>query len=188
MKTIKNAENALFLALAIALSFVKVYKMPMGGSVTLCSMLPIMFSGIKYGAKTGTITAGMFAAYNLFFDLISGNVFVWCKTALTVIIVILFDYILPFGLLGIAGALKGLSNNKIKYLGIYVGITICISLRFICHFITGLFVWGQWANGMSVYTYSFMYNASYLLPELILTIAVSILLLRFTKVRNILNI
>ena len=43
------AEAAVMLALAIALSFVKIWDMPMGGSVTLLSMLPIMLIAIKNG-------------------------------------------------------------------------------------------------------------------------------------------
>ncbi len=36
-------ECAIMLALSIALSYVIIYEAPMGGSVTLVSMLPVMF-------------------------------------------------------------------------------------------------------------------------------------------------
>ncbi len=178
MKVVKLTENALFLALAIALSFVKIYEMPMGGSITLCSMLPIMFSGIKYGKKTGLMVAFMFSLYQLLSAVISGNVFVWCNTSATVILVTVFDYILPFTVLGLAGFLNKISIYGYKNFGLYLGISFCIFFRFICHFITGVKIWGQWANGMNVYTYSLLYNISYLLPELLITLVVSVILFR----------
>ena len=35
-------QSAIFIALATILSFLPVYEMPMGGSVTLASMLPLI--------------------------------------------------------------------------------------------------------------------------------------------------
>ena len=46
-------ECSVLLALSIVLSFVKVYEMPMGGSITLASMLPVLFIGVKLGYKWG---------------------------------------------------------------------------------------------------------------------------------------
>ena len=42
-------QCGIFIALATILSFLPVYEMPMGGSVTLASMLPILFIGVKFG-------------------------------------------------------------------------------------------------------------------------------------------
>lgn len=43
------AECALLIALATALSFVKLYQAPLDGPVTLVSTLPIMFISVRYG-------------------------------------------------------------------------------------------------------------------------------------------
>ncbi len=188
MKTIKLTENALFLSLAIVLSFIKIYEMPMGGSITLCSMLPVMFSGIKHGNKVGLSVAFFFSIYQLFSAIISGNVFVWCKTANTVLFVVFFDYILPFTSLGLCGILKKLSFRNIPNLGLYAGICLSIFFRFVCHFITGVVLWSQWVENMNAYMYSLLYNASYLLPELILTLIIAVILLRFSTFEKFLNI
>lgn len=48
-------------------------------------------------------------------------------------------------------------------------------MRFLCSFLSGALLWGsyqsyyEWAEGMSVWLYSFVYNSSYMLPELIIT-------------------
>lgn len=47
------SECAIMLALSIALSFVVIYKMPLGGSVTLFSMLPVMLVSVRHGLKWG---------------------------------------------------------------------------------------------------------------------------------------
>ena len=47
------ANTAVLTGLAIALSFVILYEMPMGGSVTLACMLPIIFVSLRYGCAWG---------------------------------------------------------------------------------------------------------------------------------------
>ena len=42
-------EGAVMVALATVLSYIRVYKLPTGGSITLLSMLPIVLFSIKYG-------------------------------------------------------------------------------------------------------------------------------------------
>ncbi|MBR5355600.1 MAG: energy-coupled thiamine transporter ThiT, partial [Lachnospiraceae bacterium] len=49
--------SGLSLALAFALSYVKLFKMPWGGSVTLCSMLFVALIGYWYGPKIGFIAS-----------------------------------------------------------------------------------------------------------------------------------
>ena len=46
---------ALFVALATVLSFIKVYQLPLGGAITLLSMLPIILIGQFLGVKWGFI-------------------------------------------------------------------------------------------------------------------------------------
>ena len=49
---------------------------------------------------------------------------------------------------------------------------LLIIFRFLCHYITGVVIWGQWApDGMGKYLYSLLYNGGYMLPELVLTLA-----------------
>ena len=86
-------QSAIFIALATILSFLPVYEMPMGGSVTLASMLPILFVGMKFGPKWGLGTSFVYALIQLGQALIKGNVFIYTVTVTAVIVCALFDYL-----------------------------------------------------------------------------------------------
>ena len=186
---LKLTECAIMLALATVLSFIKIIQMPMGGSVTLCSMLPIILISIKYSNTTGIVMGLMYSLIQLVSDLPGGNVFYMGMSAGVVIVVALFDYIVPFTMLGFAGMFRKIKTSKIPMLGAYIGTVTVVLIRFICHFITGFTVWGQWApEGMSKYWYSLAYNGTYLLPELGITLIVAVLLLQVPQMRNLLKI
>ena len=186
---LKLTECAIMLALATVLSFIKIIQMPMGGSVTLCSMLPIMLIGIKHGNVTGAAVGFMYSLLQLLFDLPGGNVFYVGMSAGVVIIIALFDYIVPFTFLGFAGTFRKIKCKKVPMLGAYVGVAVAVAVRFCCHFITGFTVWGQWApEGMSKYYYSLVYNGTYLLPELGITLIVAVILLQVPQMKKLLKI
>ena len=186
---LKLTECAIMLALATVLSFIRIMQMPMGGSVTLCSMLPIILIGIKYGNVTGAVMGLMYSLIQLVSDLPGGNVFYMGMSAGVVAVVALFDYIVPFTMLGLAGMFRKVGTEKIPMLGAFIGTGVVVVIRFICHFITGFTVWGQWApEGMSKYWYSLAYNGSYLLPELGITMIVAVLLLQVPQMRKLLKI
>jgi len=86
----------------------------------------------------------------------------------------------PFTALGLAG----LFRNKTT-IGWCTGITLVILLRFICHFISGIVIWGQFAEGMAPAAYSLIYNAQYMIPELTLTMIGAITLLKTPHVRKL---
>ena len=58
---------------------------------------------------------------------------------------------------------------------------MCV-IRFLCSFLSGALLWGnyqesyEWARGMSVWLYSFIYNGSYMLPELLITTVCAVIL------------
>ena len=185
---VKLTECAIMLALATVLSFIKIIQMPMGGAVTLCSMLPIMLIGIKYGNATGACLGLMYSLLQLVMDLPGGNVFYLGMSAGVVIIVALFDYVVPFTFLGFAGMFRKIELKEIPMFGAYLGVCVTIVVRFLCHFITGFSVWGQWApEGMGKYYYSLVYNGTYLLPELGITLIVAVILLQVPQMKKLLK-
>ena len=127
---LKLTECAIMLALATVLSFIKIIQMPMGGAVTLCSMLPIMMIGIKYGNITGALTGLMYALLQLLLDLPGGNVFYMGMSAGVIVVVALFDYLVPFTMLGLAGTFRKIRTGKIPMLGAYIGVAAVIIIRF----------------------------------------------------------
>lgn len=183
-KLLTMVECAIMIALAFVLSWVKLWKMPMGGSVTLASMLPIMFIGIKYGTKIGLGSAFLYSLTQLFQAFMEGDVFIYCQGALMVVICILFDYVVPFSVLGLSGIF-----SKKNPVFAYVGMIAVTFVRFLCHFVTGVAIWGQWApEGMGKVIYSLGYNGTFLLPDLAICIAVAIPLLQIKQMRKLLGL
>ncbi len=188
-KTPKLVLAAILVALAVALSFAKLWEMPLGGSVTLGSMLPIMLLSLALGIKWGLAGSLVFALFQLAQALIEGNVFPYCETGTTLVICALFDYLFPFALLGIAGILRRVRLGKFRHAGAYAGIVLVCLLRFLSHYITGVVIWGQWApEGMGKYLYSLLYNGGYMLPELGITLVLAALLLESPEMRRLINL
>lgn len=183
-----TAECAVLLSMAIVFSFIKLWQMPMGGEVTFVSMLPVMLAGFRNGPKAGFLTAFIYSLFQLASAFVSGNVFVYCTTATTFIICVLFDYIVPFTGLGIACLLRNIKTSSVRFkkISIYFAVSCGIILRFICHYLTGVVIWGQWAGDEGPYIYSLFYNGTFLLPELILTLLVCVLLFKPQRTRKLL--
>lgn len=184
---------SVMLALSVVLSFLKVWEMPMGGSVTLLSMLPVCLVSKKYGVSGALPTAFLFSVIQFVQGFASGNVFVYCTTASTWIICMLFDYIVPFTVLGFSGAFRNkltavrIFKYEFRYFGFILGIIMVMLLRFVCHYVTGVVIWGQWAEGMSPYLYSFLYNGQYMLPECIFTCIGAVLLMKVPQLHKLLD-
>ena len=101
----------------------------------------------------------------------------------------MFDYLVPFTLIGLAGVFHKLKLTKNVELNVYIGIVSVVVLRFLCHFLTGVVIWGQWApGGMGKYLYSFLYNAGFLSVDFVICIACAILIFRKAELRKLLNI
>ncbi len=178
------AESAIMLALAFALSSAKLFEMPLGGSVTVASMLPIMLISFKYGNKWGLTTAFLYSLTQALQALAAGNVFPYCERVDTLIICILFDYLVPFTVLGLAGMLYGkLKNTNVDFL---VGASLVVFLRFCSHFLTGVYIWGQWApEGMGKYLYSFLYNGGFLGVDFAILMVVLVLMLKSEEIKKL---
>lgn len=180
-------ECAIMVALAFAMSCIKLFQMPLGGSVTLASMLPIMLISIRHGTVIGLGTGFVYSITQLIQAIAEGDVFIYCETAGIVVLCVLFDYIIPFTALGLAGIFRDLKIVKKSELACYIGFVLAVFTRFVCHYITGVAIWGQWAE-MNKYLYSFLYNGSYLGVDLIICLAVSFFMIRSKEIKKILSI
>lgn len=163
-KTKAITEVAVAVALAVVLHFVKLFTMPQGGDVSL-TMIPIIFIAYRRGALSGIITGVLYGIINLMLD---GTIYHPMS--------VLLDYILAFGILGIAGFFPK------NVLGIIVGTIVSVSGRFLFSFLSGAILFASYApEGQSPWIYSLVYQATYLLPELIICLAVMIFLFRRAK-------
>ena len=161
----KLVTGAILIALATVLSMIKVYKLPLGGSVTLLSMLPICLISLKYGLKWGFCCSFLYSLIQRGMQL--GEVMSWGLDVRMWIGCIVFDYLLAFGILGISGIFR----NKSMPL-MLTGVGMALFLRFVSHYISGAIFFDIWMpeEFNNPYFYSLVYNGSYMLPEMIFTV------------------
>lgn len=150
--------SSMAMALAMVTSMIKVVDMPMGGSVTLFSMLFICLIGYWYGLRGGLMTA---VAYG-FLQLIVDPYIISIPQMLT-------DYIFAFGALGLSGIF-----SKSKY-GLIKGYAAGVLGRYFFAFLSGMIFFGSYASdfNMTAPVYSLVYNGSYLGPEAVVTLVLA---------------
>ena len=150
------AYAALSIALAFVLSYVKLFRMPNSGSVTLASMLPLMLFSAAYGVGPGLLAG---AAYGLL-QYVQGGYFVHP-------IQFLLDYPIAFALIGLAGVYKLLPKDWSKW-SLYACMVLGALGRCISATLAGILYWetAPWA--------SLVYNGAYLLPDTLICIVLAV--------------
>ncbi|MFD2371171.1 energy-coupled thiamine transporter ThiT [Brevibacillus sp. GCM10020057] len=152
-------EMAMMAALAVVFSMIKLFDMPQGGSVSLV-MVPIALIAVRRGLWAGIITGVAVGVLQLFFG-----------STVVHPVQLLLDYPLAFGALGLAGLARHwiVEGRGKRILALWGGLLAGVLVRFVCHFVSGIVWFGEYApEGTPVALYSFVYNITYLLPELII--------------------
>jgi putative proton-coupled thiamine transporter YuaJ len=158
IKKVKLTTNmithiAIVLALSTVLDYFKIYRLPQGGDITFGSMIPIILIALWYGPEIGFITGLLFGIISL----ILGPYILYPAQ-------VLFDYPLPFLMLGTAGFFK---KNK------YVACIVAVFLRYVCHVISGVLFFASYApKGQSPLVYSIIYNGTYISIDLIICLVI----------------
>lgn len=162
------ALGAVCVALSFALSFIRIPIVFFGGSITLASFVPVLIYSYFYGPSKGLLVG---VVYGLLQYIQEPYYLSPPQFAL--------DYILAFSSIALAGAFKKVSDLKVSVIAgaATVGIT-----RFAFHTLAGIL----WFNAGfimpdlpqdSALVYSMAYNATYVLPDIAIAIAVIVLLL-----------
>jgi len=156
LDTKKMVFCAMAIALATVTSFIKFAQLPFGGSITLFSMFFVALVGWLYGPKLGLITG---LAYGVL-QLITGP---YIFAPLQVIL----DYPLAFGALGLSGFFWRRKH------GLIIGYVVGAVGRYVCHVLSGYIFFAEYApEGMNPMVYTLGYNLTYILPEVIATVAI----------------
>ena len=150
---------AMAMALAFITSYIKIFNMPWGGSVTLCSMLFIVLVGNWYGPKTGVLVGLVYGILQFIQEPYVLSFFQVCC-----------DYILAFAALGVAGFFAKSKNGLIK------GYIAAVIARGAFHALGGYLYWMDYMpdNFPKALTsvYPIVYNYSYLVAEGIITVII----------------
>lgn len=164
---LKLTESAVMIALATILSLLAIFKMPYGGSVTACSMLPIIIIAYRHNIVWGILTGLAHAMLQCIMGL---DNLAYATSFTAGVAIIMLDYILAFTCLGLGGIFKG--KVKSDAVALALGALVCCIIRYVCHVISGCTVWA----GVSIpdaqgLIFSLGYNLAYMLPEAVVTVA-----------------
>ncbi len=153
------AYCAMAVALAYVTSFIKVFKLPYGGSVTLMSMLFIVLVAHWYGVKTGVLVGFAYGILQFLQEPYFLSLFQVCC-----------DYVLAFAALGLAGLFRGKKN------GLLLGYVVAVLARGVFHTLGGYLYWMDYMPENFPQAlrdlYPIIYNYSYLLAEGLVTVLI----------------
>lgn len=150
---------AMAMALAFVTSYIKIFRMPWGGSVTLCSMLFIVLAAYWYGVKTGVFVGLAYGILQFIQEPYVLSFFQVCC-----------DYILAFAALGAAGIFAKRSGGLVK------GYIAAVLARGAFHALGGYLYWMDYMPDNFPQSlksiYPIAYNYSFLLAEAVMTVII----------------
>lgn len=136
------------------------FEMPQGGTINL-GMLPIFWLALRRGPKIGIFAGAVLGVVDLAIEPFVVNP-----------VQFVLDYPLAFACLGLAGFFR-----KPAVVGPIVGVVVGGTGRFLSHFTSGVVYFSSYAPpGMSPVLYSAVYNATYMIPSIVIcAVAIGIL-------------
>ena len=194
---------ALATVLALVCAYIPFLNLPFGGGFTVASMLPIVIVAYMYGTKWGIFTAFCYSLIQIILSLTQGaggtvmalfmpssDDFMGYGAAVCIIVI---DYLVAYTVLGLGGVFRNKVSHKTAAL--VLGTVVALSLRYVCHVVSGYIFYGAWAEWFftqdgfyaigdvilsSVHgkvlslIYSLFYNGLFMIPEIIITAIVAV--------------
>ncbi|MCS7338184.1 MAG: energy-coupled thiamine transporter ThiT, partial [Verrucomicrobiae bacterium] len=158
------AEIVVLAALSAVLYVVRPYTLPYGGSITLGSMVPVMWLAIRRGVYVGFVAGALFGILALFIDIM----LVGAANIIATPVQVFLEYPVAFGVLGLAG----LFHKRQSVTFAIAGVAISIFVKFLIHYLVGAFIWvaiyafpPEWGQ----FLWPAIYNGSFLLVEFIIS-------------------
>jgi len=156
-------EGAICVALAVVLSYIKFDVGASGGSISFV-MIPLIIFAVHSGGVAWGVAAGI--VYGTLKYFLGGEAYTWQA--------IILDYSVAYGAVGLAGLTCGAKKME-KYA---VGALIASVARYAVHVISGVVLWGEYAEivylGVSTpnpWLYSLVYNAFYMVFNAVIALA-----------------
>ena len=212
--TVSAVMLALSTVLALVCALIPFLNLPFGGCITIASALPIVIISYMYGIRHGLFTSFAYALIQIVADLMLGHSSVILALftpssdsyggAAMAVFVLLLDYIVAYTVLGLGGLFR---NRLGKTAALCLGAVLALVLRYVAHVASGAIFYGAWAEwfftdtvaagwGISKWimshtsgtslsvAYSMVYNACYMLPEILLTGALSTVVARIPNIKK----
>jgi len=157
------AEIIVFAALSAVLYIIRPFTLPFGGSITLGSMVPVVWLSLRRGVYVGVVAGVIFGLLALLIDVLllgAANIIVSPPQ-------VILEYPVAFGVLGLAGIF-----HKKTVIYAIAGLGISVFIKFLMHYIAGVIFWfyiyefpPEWGR----YGWPAVYNGSFLLVEFIVS-------------------
>ena len=157
---------AVCIAMSFALSYIRIVKLPQGGSITVASLLPLMIYSYMFGTKKG-VFAG------LIYGILQAVQDPWIIHPAQ----FLLDYPIAFAGIGVAGMFaRTKSLEKAPQVQFALGAVVGSVLRFAAHLLSGVFAFSAYAidKGMNTWLYSLVYN-SFVFADIAFAIVIGVL-------------
>ncbi len=165
-----TACGGMSIALSTVLSLFTLIHMPQGGSLTPASMLPIIFCALAFGPSWGMSIGAVYGVLQYIINPLASN---WASFIL--------DYPVAFGMLGLAGFFAAArmtrvnEKNILRRIGlislprILMAVFLAMAGRTVCHVLSGVVFYAEYAGDQNPWIYSLLYNGTYMLPEMAIT-------------------
>ncbi len=164
------AYAAVCIAISFALSYLRIFKLPQGGSVTIASLLPLMIFSYMFGVKKGIFAGFVYGILQAVQDpwIIHPAQF-------------LLDYPIAFACIGAAGLFANVKQlERFPQVQFALGAVLASVLRYLSHLLSGVFAFSEyayhWATEapMNPWVYSLAYN-SFVFADIAIAIAVGVI-------------
>ncbi len=162
--TKKIVYGGICISISFVLSYIRIFHLPQGGSITLASMFPLVLYSMIFGPVAGIASGIAYGMLQLIQDMYVVN-----------IAQLLLDYPLAFGCIGLAG----ITPKAIKHIQLrtFLAVTLALLGRGIMHILSGWLFFGEYApEGMSTFIYSLAYNGTVIVGELVITLILAMIL------------
>ena len=201
---------ALATSLALVCEFIPFLNLPFGGGFTVASMLPVVIVSYMYGIRWGLFTSFAYSCIQVLMSLMLGKTVLALFTPASddymglgaAFAIIIIDYLVAYTVLGLGGIFRGVIKNKTT--AIVLGVVFALTLRYLCHIVSGYIFYGAWAERfftqdgfyaigskiLSTFSgkglaliYSIFYNGLFMIPEIVITAlaAVPVSVIKFVK-------
>jgi len=161
-------EAGLAIALTYILSLIILFQLPQGGAIHPASMAPLIFFAFRWGGRKGILVGVVYGMFHFLLGL---------KFTIHPMSIIL-DYLMGYGILGIAGFIRPSACWKIA-----AGTLLACMGRCALSIISGAVIFAAYApKGQNPWIYSAIYNISYIVPEMILTVIVAYIF--YPRIKN----
>ncbi len=156
---------AVCIAMSFALSYIRIFHLPQGGSVTIASLLPLMIYAYMFGVKKG-IFAGMI------YGILQAVQDPWLIHPAQ----FLLDYPIAFACIGVAGLFANVKKlDKLPQVQFALGAIAASALRFVSHVLSGVFAFADLTGDPAgAWAYSLGYN-SFVFVDIAIVVAVGVL-------------